>query len=421
MKWHVPTIVLVVSVCGVMAHGTGPTQDAPSVTDLTGMLGGVAYKIRVPANWDTSNNTLLVFAHPHQIGGPWPWPAPQTPGFEQQLLDMGYALAGSAFGDSSKEGVQHTHQLTTFFRGAVGNPTRTIVWGNSFGAGVALKLIEKYPGIYDGAIANCAPSAGQAENMDAALAFSLAYDAAIGWREDLWGPLEDVRDDLAVSDVLPFVQWPTQSPWPPEWQFIRLVLHLPDAAFWTPDAGSGGWKFYQLQMWKATVLRSAAEREAGGPVAENIGTEYSVDEDDATLASLGLTRDWVNEKLAYMNARASIVADRAARRHLEQWGAPEGDLRRPVLTMHCVNDGMAFVSHETYYRALVESARSEDLLLQTFINRSGHCAFTAGDYRKALAAMTSWLDTGVRPDPSDTTLFPSPPFVPTFAPGPWIF
>jgi len=422
MKWRVLTVVLVVLACGVMAHGTGPKQDPPPVTDLTGTLGGVAYEIRVPANWQASNRALLVFAHPHQTGGPAPWPAPQLPGFEDTLLDMGYALAGSAFGDSSKEGVQRMHQLTTFFRDAVGNPARTIIWGNSFGGGIALKLIEKYSGIYDGAIANCAPSAGQLENMDSALAFSLAYDAAIGWREDLWGPVGDVRDDLAVSDVLPNVQWPSgQNPRPPEWQFIRLVMHLPDEAFWTGDPGSGGWKFYELQMWKATMLRSAAEREAGGPIAENVGAHYTVDADDAALAALGLTREWVDQKLAYMNDRANIAADRPARMHLEQWGAPTGDLRRPVLTMHCTNDGMAFVSHESYYRALVESAGSADLLLQTFIARNGHCAFTAVEYRNALAAMNAWLDTGVRPDPFDTTIFTSSFFRPAFPPGPWIF
>lgn len=237
MKWRVViVVVLLVVACRVMADGSAG-QQAVLTTDLTGTLGGTVYKIRVPENW---NGTLLVFAHPHQLTGPQPWPAPQVPGFEQQLLDMGYALAGSAFLNSNKDGVVRTHQLTEFFRETVANPRRIIIWGNSFGAGVALALIEKYPGVYDGAIANCSPSAGNVENMDSALAFSLAYDAAIGWREDLWGPVENVRDDLTVDDVLPVVPWPPDGARPPEWEFIRLVMHLPEAAFWTKDPGSGG-------------------------------------------------------------------------------------------------------------------------------------------------------------------------------------
>lgn len=416
MKWRV-VIVLLVLACPVIVLTGAGQQAAATVTDLTGALDGTAYKIRVPSDW---NGTLLVFAHPYQLDGLKPWPAPQIPGFEQLLLDKGYALAGSAFDNVSKDGVQRTHQLTGFFREIVAMPQRTIVWGNSFGAGVALKIIEKYPGIYDGAIANCSPSAGAAENMDSALAFSLAYDAAIGWPEELWGPIDNVRDDLTSEYVISTVQWPATNTKPPEWEFIRLAMHMTPAAFWTKDPGSGGWAFYQLQTWKATVLRSANERENGGPVAENIGTRYTVEADDATLASLGLTRAQVDGWLAHMNARTNIVADRAARGHLEQWGASTGRLRRPVLTMHCKDDGMAFVTTENYYKALVEGEHSDDLLLQTFVNRTGHCAFTADQYLSALDAMNTWLDHGVRPDPS--VAFPAAKgFDVTFVPGPWIF
>ena len=423
MKWRVLAVMLVVLACGVIAHGTGPKQDPPTVTDLTGTLGGIAYKIRVPSNWEVSNRALLVFAHPHQIGGPAPWPAPQVPGFEKTLLDMGYALAGSAFGDSSKEGVQRMHQLTTFFRDAVGNPGRTIVWGNSFGGGIALKLIEKYPGIYDGAIANCAPSAGQLENMDSALAFGLAFDAAFtvsgkgGWLED-WGPIGDVRDDIVVSDVLPYLRTLSIPENQAEWEFVRLVMHVRPEAFWTVDPGTK-FPFFQLQMWKATVLRSAAEREAGGPIAENVGAHYTVDADDAALAALGLTREWVDERLAYMNDRANIAADRPARMHLEQWGAPTGDLRRPVLTMHHQFDGLAYVTNESYYGGLVEAAGAEFLLMQTYVKGApGHCNFAPVQYIDTLNAMNAWLDTGERPDAS---FFPAARFDLTFTPGPWIF
>ena len=71
--------------------------------------------------------------------------------------------------------MQRTVALTNFFNGKVGNPIRTIVWGNSAGGLATLKLIEEHPGVYDGVIANCATSAGRPENMDAALAFGLAY------------------------------------------------------------------------------------------------------------------------------------------------------------------------------------------------------------------------------------------------------
>ena len=60
MKWRVViVVVLLVVACRVMADGSAG-QQAVLTTDLTGTLGGTAYKIRVPENW---NGTLLVFAH----------------------------------------------------------------------------------------------------------------------------------------------------------------------------------------------------------------------------------------------------------------------------------------------------------------------------------------------------------------------
>jgi pimeloyl-ACP methyl ester carboxylesterase len=415
MKWRIAMVALLAVGLGVMAHGTAAFQQVPLTTDLTGTLGGTAYKIRMPENW---NGTLLVFAHGIQITAPAPVVAP--PPVEAQLLQAGYALAGSGFGNSYKDGVLRTHQLTGFFIESVANPQRVIVWGNSLGGDVTQMLLEKYPGIYDGAIANCSTSAGATENMDSALAFSLAYDAAVGWREDLWGPIGDLRDDVAIPDVLPIVPWPASQD-DPRWEFIRLVMHVPSKAFWTVDPMTK-FSFYQLQMWKATVLRSAAELENGGPVAENAGIRYTVEDDGyARLADLGLSRADVDGMLDYMNGHATIRADKAARMHLAQWGAPSGRLRRPVLTVHGQDDGMAYVTNESYYKALVESAGTEDLLVQSYVAGPviGHCTFTPDQYMTALAAMNSWLNTGVPPDAS---FFPAAKgFNTGFVPGPWIF
>jgi pimeloyl-ACP methyl ester carboxylesterase len=461
MKWRVVIVGFIVLAAAVIVGGTVAGQQPAPPTDYTGTLDGTAYKIRVPANW---NGTLLVFAHGTQLGAPTPVVAP--PNVEAQLLASGYALAGSGFTNSYQDGVQQTHALTGFFRKTVANPQRIIIWGNSLGGGISLNLIEKYPGLYDGAIANCAPAAGAVENMDSALAFSLAYDAAFGWPEDLWGPVGDVRDDLTVSDVLPLTP-PLTPENTPKWEFVRLVMHLPPAAFWTIDPGSK-YPFYMLQLWKATVLRSAAEAENGGPVAENRRMRYTVEADDATLVSLGLTREQVDGMLDYMNERANIEADRPARRHLAQWGAPSGFIRRPVLTMHYTDDGMAFATTESYYKAQVEAAGDvgdailawlgltraqidemfdqmnarfgvwtnrparrrafdaaadpKDLLLQTYVTGpAGHCSFTPNQYLTALAAMNAWLDSGERPGAS---FFPAAPpffFNAGFTPGPWIF
>jgi pimeloyl-ACP methyl ester carboxylesterase len=219
MRFRILIIMFLVFTCMAMAEDKGVAH-TPLPADLAGTLDGVDYIIRVPANW---NGTLLMFAHPTQLGtpvaeaAPVAWPT-VTPSLSQQLLELGYAVAGSGYrSDSDKEAVLQTLALTNFFKGMIGNPSRIIIWGNSLGGKVALKLIEEHPGVYDGAIANCAPNAGAPENADMGLSFSLAYAATFGWHDDLWGPVEDLRDDLDffadvrpifLAEASPFLKYP---------------------------------------------------------------------------------------------------------------------------------------------------------------------------------------------------------------------
>ncbi len=372
----------------------------PLPVDLSGTLNGAEYKIRVPANW---NGKLLVYTHGTQFSAkpvaeiaPVAWP-PVAPSLEDQLLALGYALAGSGSTNSPKDGVQRTLSLTAFFNGQVGNPSRTIIWGDSLGGLVTLKLIEGHPGAYDGAIANCAPAVGWARNQDAALAFGLAYAVAFGWPDSAWGPVGDLRDDLNFfTEVMPVVQWPNASNFG-RWEFIRLVYRLSPEAFWGADPQLNT-PFFGLAMWKATGRRAEAEADAGGPIAQNVGFEYTLTAaDKAYLASLGVDADGL---LAAMNVQNNIAAWRPARNYAEQWGGLTGRLSRPVVEMHSIFDGLVPVYSESPYASLVSASGSGDRLLQSYVNTVGHCSFSAPQYLSVVAAIENWLDTGVRPPPT---------------------
>ena len=384
-------------------------------TNLEGSLNGAHYTIRVPADW---NGTLLVYAHGYLDELQQP-PIDAAPGGifgEDILLSMGYAVAGTANrnpGWAVKEGIQNTLALTNFFKGQVGKPDEVILWGFSMGSVIALKSIEKYPDIYDGAISGCGLAAGTPLNFDLSLALSLAYDVAFGWPAS-WGSVGDVKDDLDFeTEVFPVLFAQVNDPLNAgKLEFIRLVCELPAEV----NTISPFWLF--TDMYYATQVRGELEHRAGGPVAQNQDHVYSLSAEEILyLGSLGLpgAAGMVEE----MNDRTTIEASLPARKYVERYAEFSGNLKRPVITIHTRLDEVVREANEGVYRELVESAGKEDLLLQVFTDAIGHCNYTAEQLLAVVSAMGYWLETGSKP--SEALFFPGVlDFIP-YEPSPWPF
>jgi pimeloyl-ACP methyl ester carboxylesterase len=352
------------------------------------------------------------------------------------LLARGFALAASRFagvvpmsglatglgGYQVKQGMQNSVALTGAFKELVGPPLRTITWGKSLGGLIALGLIEKFPGLYDGAVALCAAGAGTPRRFDHFLDVTLAYKVAFGW-DPLWGTPGDLRDDLDyMVDVRPHLQLQLNPAQFGRWEFLRLVNRLPADSFYSNPIGLPE----RIQvLYFAFAVRAELERRAGGPVAENVGRSYTLaDAEKAYLAGLGVDADAL---LAQMNEATDFTAAPNARQYAAQYVDPAGDISRPVLTVHTTGDGLAPAFHESAYFATVEQQGSGDLLMQQFTGgfrtatgstANGHCTFTSAQDLTGIDAMMHWLDTGQRPEAA--TYFPAElGFVPGFVPPAW--
>ncbi len=379
----------------------------PLPADLQGELDGVPYRIRVPENW---NGTLLVYAYGYAeaYGSPLAPPIvdPNT------LLAKGLALAGihaagavpipgaaTDAGWNFKERVQNTAALTAAFRDMVGRPQRTIIWGQSMGGLVTLALIEKFPGLYDGAVALCPPAAGTPRVFDQKIGIMLAYDVAFGWN-DQWGTPGDLREDLnVITEVAPHIYARMGSDYYGLWEFLRLVNRIPaDPSFYKPM------NFRLQTLWLAFAPMVDINQRAGGCAAGNIGQVYTLTENEKTyLASLGVNN--VDQLLADLNARTIYAADRNARNYAEHYFNPTGRITRPVLTLHTTGDAAVIPNNEGAYRAVVEQQGNGELLMQQFSLGNGvvntHCTFTSAQIIAGIDAMMHWLDTGTRPNPAD--------------------
>ncbi len=426
-------MVLLVTLCAtatVSVYGKSPKAHVLLSFEEEGILKGAEYRISVPREW---NGTLLVYARGYSAEIPPP-PVQIAPGWldpvtlidtraEFTLLADGYALAGSSFssgGFAIREGVKNTKDLVKYFKKRVGNPEHVIVWGCSMGTVVALKSIEKYPGIYDGAIAESGLNAGLPMQVDWFLGFFLAYAVAFdGWPEE-WGPLGDVRDDINFeADVLPiiFPQY-TDSANFGKWEFIRLVVDYPEELFWAMSPWGAPWPFINFMF--GTEAWAELEQRAKGTVMQNLDHVYNLTE--AEIADLSLLGVDASSLLADMNERTDIEARKPARKYLEHYGGYSGDITGPVITLHNRADPLCHVAHTGVYRDIVGEAGKADLLLQVFTDAVGHGNFTANQFVLTVEAMKQWLDTGIKPDPPDSASFPaSEGFIPGFVIPPWPF
>ncbi len=96
------------------------------------------------------------------------------------LLQQGYALAGSSFGQPGwaiQQAFNEQIALLDLFDATCGTPTRTIAWGHSLGGIISAGLVQLFPDRFAGALPMCGPLAGGVgswnQGLDAAFAFNV--------------------------------------------------------------------------------------------------------------------------------------------------------------------------------------------------------------------------------------------------------
>jgi hypothetical protein len=71
-----------------------------------------------------------------------------------------------------------------------------------------------------------------------------------------------------------------------------------------------------------------------------------------------------------------------------------GDLDRPVLTLHTTGDGLVINEDEQAYRNVAEDAGDGQMLREGYVSRAGHCTFTPAETIAAFQALIHRVNTG---------------------------
>src|SRR4030095_2723086 len=294
--------------------------------DLSGEINGAPYRIRVPEVW---NGTLLLFAHGYRDKADHPGEidnrnadvAPNA-ALEAPLRAQAFELAGSAWkynGWAIEDGLQDMKNLAEFFKETVAEPQRTILVSASLGSIIAFESMERFGGIYDGALCLCAAGAGSTRIWDSGLTLYLAYDVVFGVPPS-WGTVGEVRNDIDFDTEVLAKLAPELSNIAnfPKFEFLRLVGQNPGRGIVPPPPPSffPGWAL--TDFFFLTEARAELQRRAGGPFVQNLAQNYRLaPAERAYLGSLGLPGAVVDGWLAQMNARRNIQAAPSARNYVK--------------------------------------------------------------------------------------------------------
>jgi len=113
----------------------------------------------------------------------------------------------------------------------------------------------------------------------------------------------------------------------------------------------------------------------------NMGVQYTGSTDDVAL----------NRDIARYTANAAAASTFTAA------DDPTGRVSIPVVTLHAIDDGRAYVENESAYRATFERAGTTNLLFQSYTTQGGHCQFTQPESLGLLSELLAWIETGTRP------------------------
>lgn len=409
---RVGSVVAVIALTAVAATGS-TARAAPGFTGT--LADGATWIADVPTNW---NGVLLLYSHGF---GPLAAADAPDPASRDALLARGYALAGSSYDPNGSWWALQSAVRDQFetidaatAQALPRSPDRVIAVGSSMGGLVSALEAQQGAGHINGALTTCGIVAGGVAlnnyqlDGEYVLAKLLAptpiqlvnffpnFGASVASGFELQAVANQAqttpqgRARLALA--LAFLNATPDAPGQP-----APSLNDPDAVEAAQFASMFTGSFPIIAFVNAA--RPWIEMSAGGNASWTLGEDFAALLEHSPYlstvhalyreASLDLKGD-----LATLTAGANIPADPAAIASLQQTSVPTGRLQVPELDMHTIHDPLVPVEMENTYAAAVRTAGSNSLFRQAFVDRFGHCAFSASEIVAGVEAVVDRVETG---------------------------
>lgn len=400
--WLATTTLLSASLLASPTHDKPPeVKPCPSGVALGSRClsgrdsAGAHYWLAVPPDW---NGTLVVHAH----GGPELGEAKA----ERASADLtrwsiwtraGYAYAGSGFrqgGVQVRSAAEDIERVRQIFVAEIGQPKRTVLHGQSWGASVAARAAELFTRTTEG---------------------KAPFDSVLLTSGVLGGGTQsyNFRLDLRVVYQAVCANHPKpDEPAYPLWQGLPLGSTLTRAELATRiDACTGVRQkagersaVQQRNLKTLTDVIAIPERSLVGHL--NWATWHF---QDIVFKRTNGLNPFGNQTVRYrgspddeaLNAQVlRYQADPAALALLREDTDPQGRIPVPVLTVHGVDDPVAFVELGSTFRDTMARGGSAERLVQVFTQDHDHSYLSDAQYVAAIGALLDWAERGEKPSAS---------------------
>jgi pimeloyl-ACP methyl ester carboxylesterase len=455
---------LVLSACSSSTEVPRARQDSSNVpftscdqAKCTDTLNGAPFEIRMPTSW---NGTLLLYSHGYRQAQPAP------PNFEpvstkpqvasddttaQALLAQGYALAGSAYASNGwavSDGVTAAEDLYAYFTENIGQPYRTLVWGDSLGGLITQTIAEKHPEWVDGAAPLCGALAGVVPNMNLALDVSYSVKTLLYPEMKIAGYATYEESVQAFTEAAKRVIAAASDTAGGGTAKVLTIAAIVDAPGQTKtfDGSTVESKVkatveaLATALGYATFARYDLETRFGGNPSSNENTDYAARISDSERQLIdAVTPGATAANVALLQAGQRVPADTAALEKAKaEGGDPQGTVTDPTITLHTASDPLVIVQNETFFRDRYINAQSEgkataDLVQLYTVAPStypedpgapygaGHCNFTSESRVAVIDLLNTWVKNGVLPGNAAVAaaMGDSSGYQPLFQPGEW--
>jgi pimeloyl-ACP methyl ester carboxylesterase len=347
-----------------------------------GQYEGGIYRIEIPDRW---NGELMLSAHGFTTNA-----GPRgselrvgAPLFREHLIEEGFAWAASSYrcnGYVPGIGLLDTMALTDLFTkfNAGRTPQRVYLTGGSMGGHVTLLGMHEFPTSFAGGLAMC--PAGP-ELFDYFSAVGAAAEVITDLKFDQTSTVTDTTRKMTEILGTP-PNYTTKGR-----QLASVEIQL-----------SGGPRPFAMEGLASRFMQNISGAALAGsttPSNRAVSTEnvrYSIDE------GLGLSADRLNTGARRKSPDMSV---RGPMGPFDELVPFDGQIQRPLLTMHGTGDLYVPIHLERALKHAVSDAKHDDLLVQRIYRIAGHCGFNATEQAKSFDDLVAWVRNGTRPRGDD--------------------